>query len=83
VLYQAIGGYTDIYPDTYLVSLKLGEQLICCSDGLNSHVPDECISQIVREAETPQRASDRLVNEANARGGTDNTTVVVVLCDRP
>lgn len=83
VLYQAIGGYSDIYPDSCAATLKFGEQLICCSDGLNSHVSDGQIGEIIREARTPQRACDRLVNAANASGGTDNTTVVVVRCDRP
>jgi protein phosphatase len=54
-----------------------GDRYVICSDGLTGHVEDSEIGMIVAEL-PPTEASRLLVNLANLRGGSDNTTVVVV-----
>ena len=54
-----------------------GDQFVLCSDGLTGDVADAEIGMIVREL-PPDEASKLLVNLANLRGGSDNTTVIVV-----
>jgi serine/threonine protein phosphatase PrpC len=44
-------------------------------------VPDDRIEAILKSEEKPQRASERLVLEANDRGGRDNVTVIVARFD--
>lgn len=55
-----------------------GDKLLVCSDGLTNMVSDEKILQIVEEAENLDAALDELIATANANGGTDNITVLLV-----
>lgn len=52
---------------------------LLCSDGLNDVLADQAITEILREhGGELQQAANRLVAEANARGGPDNISVVLV-----
>jgi len=53
-----------------------GDVYVLCSDGLPNHVVDQEIGAIAANL-PPADAARLLVNLANARGGTDNVTVVV------
>jgi len=57
-----------------------GDRFVLCSDGLTGHISDAEIGMIVRELPV-EEAVQMLVNLANLRGGTDNTTVIVVDVD--
>lgn len=58
--------------------LEVNDALLLCSDGLTRGVkPDEILRE-VRHGATPQAAAERLVELANAAGGEDNTTVVLI-----
>jgi serine/threonine protein phosphatase PrpC len=46
-----------------------------------AHVEDQQIEQILRRHDDPVDAARELVVAANAGGGTDNTTVIVVSMD--
>jgi len=71
-----IGETVDVELDE--IPLMRGDGILLCSDGLTRGVkPAEILDVIHREKE-PQAASDRLVELANAAGGLDNTTVVLV-----
>jgi protein phosphatase len=54
-----------------------GDVYVLCSDGLPNHVADDEIGAIAAHL-PPADAVRLLVHLANARGGTDNVTVVVV-----
>lgn len=54
-----------------------GDKFVLCSDGLTGHVSDAEIGMIVRELPVDE-ATKLLVNLANLRGGSDNSTVIVV-----
>ncbi len=75
---QALGSSHAV--DVQLVNEKLqvGDALIFCSDGLTTHVNDRGISEILRNTQSAEATARRLVNLANALGGSDNVTVVVV-----
>ncbi|NNJ25530.1 PP2C family protein-serine/threonine phosphatase [Alienimonas chondri] len=53
-----------------------GDVYVLCSDGLTGHVHDHEIGAIAGGL-PPEEAAKMLVNLANLRGGSDNTTVVV------
>jgi protein phosphatase len=77
-LWNCIGGGAEgVHPDVYHATLRPGDELLLCSDGLTRHVPDDVVSRILRRADTPQAAVDALVAAANEAGGQDNITVVV------
>ncbi|MGH7987504.1 MAG: Stp1/IreP family PP2C-type Ser/Thr phosphatase, partial [Candidatus Binataceae bacterium] len=58
--------------------LKRGDRLMLCSDGLTTHVEDREISTVLRRHTDPYEAARELVVAANAGGGTDNVSVVVI-----
>ena len=58
----------DLHPD---------DVILLCSDGLTEMVPLERITAILLEEQEPQRACERLLAEANERGGKDNITMIV------
>ncbi len=78
VLTRCLGTYAEVEIDApeRAVTLRPGDAVVLCSDGLSNLVPDEEILEILREA-TPQAACRRLVELARRRGGPDNITVVV------
>jgi serine/threonine protein phosphatase PrpC len=58
--------------------LKRGDKLLLCSDGLTAHVMDNQISDILGRNADPFDAARELIAAANAGGGTDNISVIVV-----
>jgi serine/threonine protein phosphatase PrpC len=78
-LQQALGGQPDVEPGLYHGSLKPGDWVIVCSDGLSNHVKDRELAQMLQgEAVSAEMAARRLVNLVNIEGATDNATIVVV-----
>jgi serine/threonine protein phosphatase PrpC len=61
------------------VRLKRGDRLLLCSDGLTTHVEDQQINELLRRHSDPAAAVQELVVAANAGGGTDNVSVVVII----
>jgi protein phosphatase len=78
VLYQAVGTTEDVKPDIYSVHADDESYLLLCSDGLTNELDDEAIYTIVMQVDSPQAACDRLVDQANQRGGHDNISVLIV-----
>lgn len=58
--------------------LRVGEQILLCSDGLTSELKDEQIAAILKKNWNAQRTVDRLIEAALTAGGQDNITVVLV-----
>jgi serine/threonine protein phosphatase PrpC len=58
--------------------LKRGDILLLCSDGLTAHLEDHQLREILVRNNDPYDAARELIVAANAGGGTDNITVVVV-----
>lgn len=63
--------------DNQGLSLKPGDLLLLCSDGLTDLVSDEEIHATVKSTPLAQ-APSALINLANARGGHDNITVLLL-----
>jgi serine/threonine protein phosphatase PrpC len=61
--------------------LKRGDRMLLCSDGLTAHVEDQAIGTILRRHSDPYEAARELVVAANAGGGTDNVSAVVIFID--
>lgn len=78
VLYRAIGQGESLEVDAATRRLPPSSCLLLCSDGLWSTVSEKRILEVLSEHPDPQEACDRLVAAANANGGPDNITVVLV-----
>ena len=79
VVTRALGGRADLQVDMQCHTMRSGDLLLMCSDGLTTMVPDGEIARVLGEAGGDiQAAAARLLAEANARGGEDNTTVVLL-----
>jgi PPM family protein phosphatase len=78
IVTRALGIEPTVRVDTWLVPMVHGDRFILCSDGLVDEVHDDEIAAIALAAADPQAAADQLVAKANANGGRDNVTVVVV-----
>jgi protein phosphatase len=78
VIYRTIGDRPEIEPDTWELSMPVGDQLLLCSDGLSGMVTDAEMLAIIRRSASPQAACDALVQAANAAGGADNITAIMV-----
>jgi serine/threonine protein phosphatase PrpC len=59
-------------------SLKKGDRLLLCTDGLTDAIDDEAIVSVLGAKDDCKTACQALVNAANAAGGHDNITVVIV-----
>lgn len=78
VLYRAIGQGDTLEVDAATRRLPPSSLLLLCSDGLWGVISDEQIAAILQEFDDPQEACDQLVAMANANGGPDNITAVIV-----
>jgi protein phosphatase len=78
IVTRALGIEPTVRVDTWLVPMVHGDRFILCSDGLVDEVHDDDIATIALAAADPQVAAEQLVAKANANGGRDNITVVVV-----
>jgi serine/threonine protein phosphatase PrpC len=78
VLYRAIGQGANLEVDVFTEPAPRDGYLLLCSDGLWGVVPDDDILRIVASSNHPQMACDELVRAANAAGGPDNITAVLV-----
>jgi protein phosphatase len=78
VLYRAIGQGSNLEVDVFTHPIPSGGFLLVCSDGLWGVVSDEDIERIIRNAADVQSACDQLVQAANAAGGPDNISAILV-----
>jgi serine/threonine protein phosphatase PrpC len=78
ILTRSLGGAEDVAVDVFgPIGLVEGDRVVLCSDGLHVHVVGDELATIVNSL-PPQEAAERLVELANARGGTDNISVIVL-----
>jgi serine/threonine protein phosphatase PrpC len=77
VITRSIGFDMDVQVDLGgPVTLRSGDALILCSDGLYGQVTDEELAGVVQQL-LPEPAAERLVALSNERGGPDNISVIV------
>jgi serine/threonine protein phosphatase PrpC len=76
VLTRAIGTHQSVQVDTLLLDVMEGDLFLICSDGLHRYLRDEDVPLRLREASVPGAKS--LIDHANANGGEDNVTVIVI-----
>ncbi|MDD5167793.1 MAG: Stp1/IreP family PP2C-type Ser/Thr phosphatase [Syntrophales bacterium] len=78
ILTRALGISDDAEVDLAEMTLSPGDILLLCSDGLNGMVDDTDILSIILASDDPPAACKKLIAAANANGGKDNITVVLI-----
>jgi serine/threonine protein phosphatase PrpC len=76
VITRAVGSREYVQVDTQLVSTRLGDTFVLCSDGLHGYIEEPEIAALV--ALGRDAALTRAIDMANQRGGRDNITAVIV-----
>ena len=71
-----VGDPRGVQPDVFVETLRSGDRLLLCSDGLTRHVADEEIATQAAGNDL-ERSVNSLVDLAKSRGGEDNITVVL------
>ncbi len=78
-LTQAIGAVQTIKPDYNCYRLQGGDRLLLCSDGLWDMLSDEEIYRVTKKNRPAKAICEELIEKANAAGGKDNITTVLVI----
>jgi serine/threonine protein phosphatase PrpC len=81
VVTRALSGGDEPQVDVQPLEVRSRDRVLLCSDGLSSVVTDQRIAAILAEHPDPAEACAALVAEANAAGGPDNVTTLVLNID--
>ena len=78
VITRCVGASIDVAADVYFGPLQTGDIVLLASDGLTGMLEDEQLARILTSEGGPQKWVDRMIVEANRRGGLDNITAIIV-----
>jgi PPM family protein phosphatase len=79
LIYRSLGaGHKNIEVDIFQEILHPGDTLLLCSDGLWEMVHQKDLEKALTRQTSPQTICNTLIDMANASGGEDNITAVVV-----
>jgi PPM family protein phosphatase len=82
VLTRAIGTHRSVKVDTLILDLSPGDVLLMCTDGLHRYAGADEIARLLGPTPTPAMVG-KLVEHANAKGGVDNISVILIACAPP
>jgi serine/threonine protein phosphatase PrpC len=78
VVTQALGGNSEPKVDVLEIPIDQDDLYLLCSDGLNSMLTDDEIAAVLETGGSLDDTCQRLISEANERGGNDNISVVLI-----
>jgi protein phosphatase len=78
VILRALGQKDSVLVDVSHFTPAVGDTFLLCSDGLSGMVTDPQMQSILERTENLEKCSHQMVDAANAAGGTDNVTCVLV-----
>ncbi len=79
LIYRSLGaGHKNIEVDIFQEVLHPGDTLLLCSDGLWEMVHSQDLQKALSKQVSPQTICNTLIDMANASGGEDNITAIVV-----
>jgi serine/threonine protein phosphatase PrpC len=77
-IYRSLGDKQNLQIDIFKQELLPGDILLSCCDGVWEMVRNPQIESILNNAPDPQTACAQLIDAANAGGGEDNISAIVV-----
>jgi PPM family protein phosphatase len=81
VVTRALAGGDDPEVDVNEVTLEPGDRVLLCSDGLFAVLPNDKIVDILRQDGALETICGKLIEAANAGGGPDNITTLLLQVD--
>lgn len=78
IITRAVGVENTVQTDFFDVELQMSDKVLMCTDGLTNMLEDEEICAIVDGAGTLEEKADELIRRANANGGRDNVSVILI-----
>jgi len=78
VIVRAMGIKPDVEVDLLRHRVQKGDVYLLCSDGLSGMVTDREMQEVLANTRDLKLACNLLIQKANAHGGNDNITVVLV-----
>src|SRR6185312_12199681 len=81
IILQALGPEPSIKVDLTHQTVRRGDMLVLCSDGLSGQVTKDDIASVVSREPDLTNACRELIDRANANGGPDNITVIIARFD--
>lgn len=77
-LTRFVGMSGEALPEARSLELSTTDRLLLCSDGLSGMVGNARLLTILRQKQAPDVVCERLINDANAAGGRDNISAIVI-----
>jgi serine/threonine protein phosphatase PrpC len=77
-IFRSLGDKPNVQVDIFKQELLPGDILLSCSDGLWEMVRNPQIESILDTAQDPEAACAQFIEAANANGGDDNVSAIVV-----
>ncbi len=78
VITRAVGITETVQVDTLVMDILPGDTWLICSDGLHGYIDDDEELRQILKKDDGEAATRELIDLANARGGRDNVTAVVL-----
>lgn len=78
IITRAIGAADTVKADFFQETIKPGEMILMCSDGLTNMLEDEEIRMILQGQRDIVEKAEALVKAANLNGGKDNIAVILI-----
>ncbi|HEY3231994.1 MAG TPA: protein phosphatase 2C domain-containing protein, partial [Roseiflexaceae bacterium] len=75
---RSLGDKPELEVDLFSERLRSGDALLLCCDGQWEMTRNPLMAEIITQHDDPQAACDALIAAANAAGGEDNITSVLV-----
>jgi len=83
VIYSTVGdSKAKLQIGLFNIEVQSGDRLLLCSDGLSGMLTDEQILNISRSHTSAAAACQTLIKAANAAGGEDNITAILIEMDK-
>ena len=78
---RALGTGSHVEPDISRFDHKKGDVWLLCSDGLSNYMELDELREALVGRRRWQAKAEQLVDRALERGGADNITVLIAVCD--
>lgn len=82
IITRAVGTSSDVDCDSYTLE-QMPDGILICSDGLTNYVNEDELKEVFGQcADNTELIAATLIDKANAAGGGDNITVLVMLSNK-